>query len=186
VSAHALLGNDLVWLADPANQGRSGDTRLLGRVLTPAERLLVQISTEPDRMLWSLWAAKEAAYKAWVRERGTLRFSPVEFQVVPEPTRNAATVRRGEWWVPVRWHQAPDHVHAVAASEPTVVLVDRRSAEVDESTHVRALALRLASQQGWAPGTVEGLPPVFLPLDGRPRAVSLSHDGPWGAVVYLA
>lgn len=186
MNADALLGNDLVWLADPANLGRSGDARLLKRVLTPAERLLVQISTDPDRMLWSLWAAKEAGYKALVRAQGALAFSPVEFEVIPEPTRNAATVRRGSWSVPVRWYQGPDHVHAVAASGPTVILVERRSADLAESSHVRQMALRVALEQGWGPGAIEGLPPVFHPHQGRPRAVSLSHDGPWGAVVYLA
>jgi len=172
-------------LADPANLGRHRDARLLKRVLTAAERLLVQISTDPDRMLWSLWAAKEAAYKALVRDQGALAFSPVEFEVIPEPTRNAATVRRGAWSVPVHWHQGPDHVHAVASSGPTVALVERRPGETEESLHVRDLALRLASRRGWGSGIVEGLPPVFVPREGRPRAVSLSHDGPWGAVVYL-
>lgn len=182
----ALLGNDLVWLADPANLGRSGDARLLKRVLTPAERLLVQISTDPDRMLWSLWAAKEAGYKALVRDQGPRAFSPVEFEVIPEPARNAATVRRGPWSAPVRWHQGPDYVHAVAASEPTVVAVERRLPGVVESDHVRDLALRVALDQGWGEGTILGLPPLFRPLEGEARAVSLSHDGPWGAVVYLA
>lgn len=181
-----LLGNDLVWLADPVNRGRSGDARLLKRVLTPAERLLVQISTDPDRMLWSLWAAKEAAFKAFVRDRGPSVFSPIAFEVVPQPQKNASTVRRPGWEVAVRWFQAAEYVHAVAASGATVVGVERRGVGVAESDHVRDLALRLALDQGWGRGAIEGHPPLFRPLEGEARPVSLSHDGPWGAVVYRA
>ncbi len=58
------VGNDVVDLHDPDNRGKSGDDRFLGRVFTAEERALIAGAAVPDRLLWSLWAAKEAAYKA--------------------------------------------------------------------------------------------------------------------------
>ncbi|MHB8770731.1 MAG: 4'-phosphopantetheinyl transferase family protein [Syntrophales bacterium] len=58
------MGNDVVDLHDPDNRGKSGDDRFLARVFTAEERGLIARAADPDRLLWSLWAAKEAAYKA--------------------------------------------------------------------------------------------------------------------------
>jgi phosphopantetheine--protein transferase-like protein len=177
-----VIGNDVVWLADPQNFGRHADVLLVRRILTARERLLVQISHDPDRMLWSLWAAKEAAYKAWSRSSPGAKFSPASFEVVPEPRSKAATVHHEGWSVPVKWDQGPDWVHAVAADGPTVSRVGARSPGAadsgGESAAVRALALRLAAEAGWGPGTIEGRPPEFRG-EGSPRLVSLSHDGPY-------
>ena len=58
------VGNDIVDLKEPGNRGKSGDDRFLGRVFTAEERGLIARAAAPDTRLWSLWAAKEAAYKA--------------------------------------------------------------------------------------------------------------------------
>ncbi len=58
------VGNDVVDLKEPDNRGKSGDERFLDRVFTAPERERIAGARSPDRLLWSLWAAKEAAYKA--------------------------------------------------------------------------------------------------------------------------
>lgn len=58
------VGNDVVDLKEPDNQAKSGDDRFLGRVFTVEERGLIARAAAPDTLLWALWAAKEAAYKA--------------------------------------------------------------------------------------------------------------------------
>lgn len=180
-----LIGNDIVWLADPLNRGRHADQRLTNRILTPRERLLVQISTDPDRMLWSLWAAKEAAYKAWSRSSPGAPFSPAAFEVVPEPRSKAARVHHQGRSVPVRWDQGPDWVHAVAADGPVRYRVGPLDpGPTTEGAQVRTLALGLAAEVGWGPGVVEGHPPQFRGA-GAPRPVSLSHDGRWMAACLL-
>ncbi len=62
VPASATLGNDVVDLAHPRTEGKEADRRFLERVLDPNERELV--AEGGRRTLWTLWAAKEAAYKA--------------------------------------------------------------------------------------------------------------------------
>ena len=58
-----LVGNDVVDLTDPRCQGRSESVRFLARVCTAAEAVRIRGSDTPDRTLWLLWAAKEAAFK---------------------------------------------------------------------------------------------------------------------------
>jgi hypothetical protein len=60
------LGNDVVDLGHRACRERDRDDRLLGRILTPGEREWVEGATERELRLvrlWSLWAAKETAFK---------------------------------------------------------------------------------------------------------------------------
>jgi hypothetical protein len=58
------VGNDVVDLQEPGNRGKSRDERFLARVFTTDERELITRAAAPDTLLWVLWAAKEAAYKA--------------------------------------------------------------------------------------------------------------------------
>jgi len=190
MSGGPLVGNDLVWLDDPHNRGRSADGRLLQRILTPAERLLVSVSPEPDEVLWSLWAAKEAAFKAWARSRPGAVFSPAQFEVEFLTREGRARVVRGPWSLAVVWNRGRGWVHALAAEDPRAVLwavegaVEGVGSGLDESRAARALALRLALEAGWGPGRVEGRPPVFVGA-GPGRPLSLSHDGPWVAAALL-
>ncbi len=58
------VGNDVVDLKEPDNRGKSRDARFLARVFTADERGVIARAAAPDTLLWALWAAKEAAYKA--------------------------------------------------------------------------------------------------------------------------
>ena len=177
------VGNDIVWLGDPCNQGRWLDTRLVGRILTLAEQAVVLGSQEPDRLLWSLWAAKEAGYKAWARTHPGASFSPVSFEVADFWA--SATVTHRQWTVPVCWLHGADWVHAVAGANQESIITRVERGEGDESQAVRSLAVRALIEAGMLPGTIEGFPPHYL-VGGRKTtaAVSLSHDGPYCAVAF--
>ncbi len=178
------VGNDLVWLEDPQNKGRYADLLLVRRVLTPKERLLVQVSADPDRMLWSLWAAKEAAFKVFCRDVSGTVFSPSRFEVDPGRPGTPASVAFGGRALGVAWLQGPDWVHALAAADPASCFAVVEPWEGgDESRAVRDLALRVLREAGFAPGTITGRPPVYRTADGD-IPVSLSHDGPYAAVAF--
>jgi len=76
------VGNDIVDLEEPDNRGKSGDGRFLDRVFTPEERGLIAGAANPDAVLWSLWAAKEAAYKAVSRDYPDVCSIPRRYRVV--------------------------------------------------------------------------------------------------------
>lgn len=66
------VGTDIVDLADPRCAGKASDARFLDRVLTDAERRMVEAPADlADLVLWRLWALKEAAFKAITGALGT-------------------------------------------------------------------------------------------------------------------
>jgi phosphopantetheinyl transferase (holo-ACP synthase) len=136
-------------------------------------------------MLWSLWAAKEAAFKAWVRSSPALVFRPSSFEVVLNPVSGGATVQRAgsSETLKVTWSQGPDWAHATAAATITAPILAVRRLSGDESLAVRALAVQALAEAGYPGGRVEGRPPVYRWAEGE-IPVSLSHDGPYGAVVF--
>lgn len=145
------------------------------------------MSDDPDRRLWSLWAAKEAVYKALRRADPGLVFSPARFAVEPETAAGRAVVTYGDHRVSVVWAQGPDWVHALAwtGTVKPVFFVEKRPSGTAESDAVRGLAVRELVRAGYGPGKVEDRPPVYREDSGREFPVSLSHDGPYSAVAFF-
>ena len=75
------VGNDVVDLKEPANAGKSQDSRFLKKILTNAEIEFVQNAENPDAALWSLWACKETAYKVIKKSFPDAAFLPRRWQV---------------------------------------------------------------------------------------------------------
>ncbi|MCL2669340.1 MAG: 4'-phosphopantetheinyl transferase superfamily protein [Syntrophaceae bacterium] len=75
------LGNDVVDLEMEENCGKSGDSRFLSRVFAASEQALIAGAACPDALLWALWAAKEAAYKAASRFDPAVSGSPRHYPV---------------------------------------------------------------------------------------------------------
>ena len=129
------VGNDVVDLGAPRVPGKSADQRFLARILAPAERGLVERSLDPDLELWSLWAAKEAAYKVVSKLQGAPPpFVHADFVVAwAAPARGSGpaaptchgTVSYGDQRVPVTVALKHGVLHAVAhamadSNEPSV------------------------------------------------------------------
>lgn len=75
------VGNDVVDLKHPENQGKSMDDRFLGRVFTAEERDLIARAARPETLLWALWAAKEAAFKVVSRKDPTTASIPRKYEI---------------------------------------------------------------------------------------------------------
>jgi len=76
-----MIGNDVVDLLDPDADPETHDVRFDARVFREAERDALTASEDPAALRWSLWAAKEAAYKLCVRRDPATIFSPILFEV---------------------------------------------------------------------------------------------------------
>ena len=151
------VGNDIVDLGEPGNRGKSGDGRFLGRVFTPEERELIAGADDPDALLWSLWAAKEAAYKAVSRANPEVCSIPRRYRVImgtappfcpPGKKGGAVPFFSGRVFTPrgelaLRIAVAKDYVHALAAGseselERTVRRVDRLGVVKETGGYSRA------------------------------------------------
>lgn len=178
---------------------------MLNRICTSYERELIAGAREPDYLLWSFWACKEAAYKALSKTCPTA-FIPRQFRVRLDTRgeEDLATEFRGIIETPagscrVRVTRGRGYVCAVALP----ISSTREESEIhdqvwvlgagDESCALRAHALRfLSSLLGCSEESLEikrtptpqGLAPPYLYQSGQKvdLDVSLSHDGQFGAV----
>ena len=83
------IGNDIVDLNLPGNRGKSRDRRFVSRVFTPEEQERIEGADAPDAVLWMLWAAKEAAFKAAVKRKQGISFIPRAYSVaLADPPRS--------------------------------------------------------------------------------------------------
>jgi phosphopantetheinyl transferase (holo-ACP synthase) len=116
------VGNDVVDLNEPRIAGKSGDQRFIDRVYAESERMLIEGAQEPDLELWTLWAAKEAAYKVVSKVQGSpppfvhaaFEISWTEVLGSMGPVVRIGTVQYEGMTIPVSVYRAGGPLHAVA------------------------------------------------------------------------
>lgn len=75
-----MIGNDIVDLQAAAIQSNWRRPGFLQKIFSEAEQRQIKLVGEPDRLIWTFWSMKEAAYKAQQREFGLKRsFAPSQF-----------------------------------------------------------------------------------------------------------
>lgn len=189
-----MIGDDVVDLDDEAIASHHLRARFLDRVLHPDERAALAAARSPKVLLWTFFAAKEAAYKVVARRDPSAIFAhrlyvvradlcSVQYQDDVFALEVVLDVERG-------------YVHAVARQEGAAPL--RGVAELARpldlqapGLEARALLCRaVATRIGCAvdelavvrpprPGSWDGFGPPRLLRAGEPLPidVSLSHDG---------
>jgi phosphopantetheine--protein transferase-like protein len=146
------VGNDIVDLSDPRNRGKSRDLRFTQRVFTPSERDRIAGSENPDREIWTLWAAKESAYKVLSKSSSALSSAPGLFAVtlsLPDPPGSPSEEISGAVACPfgrvtVRIYRTDEYVHCIGMDE-----------ETDPSEGIIVQVIRLADGAGASPSMDE-------------------------------
>ncbi|HOG15873.1 MAG TPA: 4'-phosphopantetheinyl transferase superfamily protein [Syntrophales bacterium] len=196
------VGNDIVDLLEPGNRGKSRDARFLKRVFTADECLKVLLSREGDLALWTLWAAKETAFKVMQKHDPHVSSRPRHYPVLlfpPPPNASekrdglplsgVVTTPRGS--VHVRLLRTSRYVHCIGTDAPWPAMdaiqwrVNERPAGSDESRQVREEAKRhMARHFREAPEAIcirqaagTGAPLVYLGDRRTSIDLSMSHDG---------
>ncbi len=178
-----MVGNDVVDLADPAIAERHRRERFVARVCAPAE--LDRVRSARD--LWTLFAAKEAGYKALVKLGHAPGFGHRVIVVAPD----LASVEWRGHRLRLRIERDEQCVHAVAWSGEAAPLAARDRAAEGEGQAARRLACGLAARAAGCEGSRlavvrdrvagawDGYGPPYVERAGRrlPVDVSLSHDG---------
>jgi phosphopantetheinyl transferase (holo-ACP synthase) len=191
------LGNDIVDLHDREAQPAGLHPRFDARVFGPRELEALEEAGSRHQLRWTLWAAKESAYKASKRRNPQIVFSPREFVTdlspPPAPGRpgmvSGKVIHRGEVF-DLAVYLDGRSVHAVARtglSSDVRLLLRVGRATSDPSAAVRRLATAtIAAALEVAPADVGVCerPPVAtyrgLQLDAT---LSLAHHGRFVAVV---
>ena len=199
-------------LLEPGNRGKSRDARFLKRVFTPTECLRILLSRQGDCALWSLWAAKEAAFKVMRKRDPGVCSQPRKFPVLlfPSPAnpvskpapRSSVTgiVATPLGTVHVLLQCTPHYVHCIGTDAPMTEMKkirwqvnDTPADGKDESQHVREKAKRHLAQHFREPLEAidirtdgqTGVPSAYLGENCIPIDLSLSHDGGFTAHAFL-
>ena len=199
------VGNDVVDLREPANAGKSRNSRFLKKILTNAEIEFVKNSENPDAALWSLWACKEAAYKVIKKSFSEIAFIPRRWQVTFN--KRKLTHSDGEVIIPgtdsvyIRLFFNSQYVHCIGSDHPATLdkliwsvealphktdnpslfLRDciRRKLADTFSLEFRDLEIRRKRENGEL-----GTPRVYVAGKKTDIDISLSHDGRFVAYAY--
>ena len=176
------VGNDIVDLEDPAIAQTHLRERFVARVCCESERALMASAAAPKLLMWSLFAAKEAAFKAISKSRA-LVFAHRKFAVSAD--LRSVTYEKQALWLRVEVTGACIHAIAWTDDEMPIFGADQLSAGVDPSAAARALLLTrlgvpgLSVERAPTPGSWNGFGPPRLVRDGVEvnLDISLSHDG---------
>lgn len=177
------VGDDVVDLDDPAIATSHLSERFVARVCAAAERQALLRAGDPKVRLWSLFAAKEAAYKAIARGPAPPPpFAHRRFVVADD----LEAVRYGDLTLSLGVTVSGSCVHAVAWSggaRPVAATGVVRPHEAPGAAARRLLASCLGGGvevlRPVRPGSWDGFGPPTVQRDGAPLdvTVSLSHDG---------
>ena len=187
----------MVDLGDrPATTARHRE-RFIRRVCAESEQALLLARGASDALLFSLFVAKEAAFKVVCKLGPTPVFAHRKFVVAGD----LRSVRYAEWSLHLGIDADAERVHAVAATVAPLPpgYVQRIAPATDEGAAARALLVREASralghpskalsvERSADPTRWDGLGVPRLVLSGEPLAVdvSLSHDGRFVACALL-
>ncbi|HPL65880.1 MAG TPA: 4'-phosphopantetheinyl transferase superfamily protein [Smithellaceae bacterium] len=153
-------------LARQPNGRKSTDSRFLKKILTDTEIDQTGCSADPEAVLWSFWAAKEAVYKVLLKKNGHTAFIPNRWSVRYRDFQDLCEgdfalrsgCREGEVGIPgsgnvyIRLFTYPSYVHCIASDKSEslnriVARVDRlprqeNSLRTDPSLFVRSKLLR--------------------------------------------
>ena len=187
-----LVGNDVVDLKDPESQPEALHARFDARVFTLGERAALRASGSVHEIRWTLWAAKESAYKVAKKLDASVRFLPRDFLVrrvgegpalvVHETGSFEVRVERTDEWI----RAVATHTAAGAAStgHPVSTGIERLEAPgADASRSVREFVrAALGSRMDLPPGEVRiaadrGIPVALWRNRRLPVDLSLSHHG---------
>lgn len=185
------IGNDLVDLQDPHCINKHLNTRFLSKVCSEQEIAFIERSENAHVTLWSMWAIKEATYKALKKSLSQLTFVPVRFicnETFSECSWNGYTCV-------VDLQVNSNYVHALACTSGSKVLervlkvVERVEPDEDPSQAVRKAAQVLLHNQGYPHAKIttnqSGIPKIIL--DGESSwDVTLSHDGRYVAAAVVS
>ena len=182
-----MVGNDVVDLRARAVVAGPRHPRFDARVFAPSEHRALRESDAPNALRWTLWAAKEAAYKVAKKLDDATVWSPLRFVV--SLAGGDGTVEHAGRSIPVRVEADAERVHAVATDRAEALdgvrsrVAELEGPDADPSTAVRRLAREeLAPLLGGDPGALEigrrdRIPVLRVGGRDAPFDLSLSHHG---------
>lgn len=197
-----MIGNDIVDLQYAAQHHNWRRAGYLRKVFTAQERVRIENSTTPDRLVWTLWSAKESAYKLSVQQGAARKYAPKQLVTAYLTTQDdghaiySVRYQGGSCYVIVE--QDSSYIHSVALPHSSIwenVQIGKVELSTDDVAGQRS-RLRRALYSNYIKQTraiatdyrirksPAGIPMLFAGEELVGISVSLSHHGHFGAFAY--
>jgi len=116
-----FVGNDIVDLTLPETKDKAENKSFMSRVFDSHELACINSAAKPNRVLWSIWAAKETAFKIALKLKKEVIFSPKKFSVQCDAFNAQGQPLSGlsgfvnfeNHFFPVRWDYKQGYVHCL-------------------------------------------------------------------------
>jgi len=190
-----MIGNDVVDLDDPETAAEGLNPRFDQRVFTTDELRQLAAADDARALRWTLWAAKESAYKLAKRRDPETVFAHSLFETVLDED-GFGTVCHGDWCCAVAISREGSTIHAIAtpddrdrqrvitglghvleSDDPSVCVRELATKSVARHLHIKSAAVTISAGEDRIP---------VLCIDGRPSGhLSLSHHGALTAFAWM-
>lgn len=204
-----MTGNDIVAYSMLSHRAKDLDQKYLGKLFTSNEQTFILESPVPVIMVATFWAAKESAYKIYVKLTHHRYFRPLDFEVISIPDHldpgNHARPFQLRISTPIEDHfvwvnYLPELVHAVIypslSSDSFTLITEVLSLpHPDQATNshfLKATILqKIAKEKGITLTDLSivkdewGVPNIFFSDHSHPFDLSISHDGKWGGYITM-
>ncbi|MEM1320969.1 MAG: 4'-phosphopantetheinyl transferase superfamily protein [Bacteroidota bacterium] len=110
------IGNDIVDLQAAGPEQRHRNPRWMDKVFSPEEQSHILAAEQPEQQLWALWAAKESAYKVFLKQEQQRQFRPKAIQVQPSEDRYDYRATYNNQQVNIQLSASRFYVHCLASN----------------------------------------------------------------------
>ena len=193
-----MLGNDLIALCLPDNQGKAQQPRLLHKICTPSEQHYIQQQKDPHIALWQMWACKESAYKVAIKNNYSPCYRPLDLCVVPY-SEHAAIVQTPIGNIHTRTFLADQYLHTIATLHAAQIeqvqyyiwelptANEQYTPEVLQKYYLTFIGeqLQLPINHLQIHKNTLHIPQIYCQEQVLPCDISISHDGNFIAVAML-
>lgn len=112
-----MIGNDIVDLRVAVSESNWKRRGYLEKLFSPEEQTTILASPFPEKKLWSLWAMKEAAYKAHQRRFSLPRSFNPRFFICEEGSSTSGWVKAGNLTYFTRISENENYIHCIASAD---------------------------------------------------------------------
>lgn len=186
-----MIGNDIVDFELAKIETNWQRPRLLDKIFSTKEQDYIALSSDPFKTFWTLWAAKEAAYKLYTQLKPRRFYSPKGFICSIEGKSLKVSYQEFKCYVQTRL--TSQYVLAEASLDgkdiiSEVIVFDKKSTKGVSALVKQELLKGIAKNYQVEDSSLNiekddmGVPLVFL--KSRKLNVSVTHHGRFGAYAF--
>ena len=186
-------GNDIVNLQNQDFESEERFLRWVSKVANPGEKQWILEATNPQLALWKLWAAKESAYKVFMKLGIPPFVNAKKIKVTPDSAPNHFMAELEDLQLFGFWEYNPQWLHAVATNDktreikPFCKIITNKTRQPSLQIRIELTKL-LLQKHGLVLKAIKkhnNIPLAIIDNQDSPIDLSFSHHSPYSALAFL-